>query len=581
MDQIILFWLLGNWICLGFTSASGLSPRRIYNYGDSSRVLKYFKRPDIKNCSTLLLSEDEQTLYVGAQDKIIFLKIAKDFSMELQQPELSWAAPESERKTCYRKGKDYQTKCINLIRILKQVNATHLYACGTYAFNPQCAYIDLKTFSIITSTKESGGGRCPYDPNIKFAATMVDGELYAGTVDTFQGTVPTITRSLGTRPSLKTEASVNWLKDPVFVGSDFVPSSTEGDKVYFFFTETALEYDFTENFKVPRIARVCTNDIGGDRVLQRKWTTFLKVRLSCNPTNDIPYNIIQDSFFLKTPANPDDSTFYGIFNFQWRGRTEGKQSTICAFKLKDVEKAFKSTFIKLDKDSQKWKTIPFDSIPSPRPGSCNINTSFDNIFLFMKEHFLMEGKVLPDREQPLLAQVERYTKIVVEKVLVPFKQKAYDVMFLGTESGFLQKIVTTNSGPHIIESIQLFENQEPVQNLLLSTKKGVLYVGYSSGIVQIPVTNCNAYRTCGDCVLARDPYCGWDNSKQACQRISAEMNAGINWLQDIEEGKADSCKTTLRPRSKHPFPTGMAVTMKPNRQTTILFCMMLASIHCI
>lgn len=34
-----------------------------------------------------------------------------------------------------------QTDCFNYIKILLRVNATHLYACGTYAFSPTCAYI--------------------------------------------------------------------------------------------------------------------------------------------------------------------------------------------------------------------------------------------------------------------------------------------------------------------------------------------------------------------------------------------------------------------------------------------------------
>lgn len=31
----------------------------------------------------------------------------------------------------------------------------------------------------------------------------------------------------------------------------------EDDEIYFFFTETAREYDFYEKVKVPRVARVC------------------------------------------------------------------------------------------------------------------------------------------------------------------------------------------------------------------------------------------------------------------------------------------------------------------------------------
>lgn len=41
---------------------------------------------------------------------------------------------------------------------------------------------------------------------------LSDGELYTGTVSKFQGNEPTILRSLGSRPPIKTESSLNWLQ---------------------------------------------------------------------------------------------------------------------------------------------------------------------------------------------------------------------------------------------------------------------------------------------------------------------------------------------------------------------------------
>lgn len=51
--------------------------------------------------------------------------------------------------------------------------------------------------------------------------------------------------------------------DPEFVSSAFIQEdkeynpSGEDDKIYFFFTEVAKEYDFYTKVKVPRVARVC------------------------------------------------------------------------------------------------------------------------------------------------------------------------------------------------------------------------------------------------------------------------------------------------------------------------------------
>lgn len=53
------------------------------------------------------------------------------------------------------------------------------------------------------------------------------------------------------------------VSDPEFVSSAFIEQSAssnptgEDDKIYFFFTEVAKEYDLYTKVKVPRVARVC------------------------------------------------------------------------------------------------------------------------------------------------------------------------------------------------------------------------------------------------------------------------------------------------------------------------------------
>lgn len=60
-------------------------------------------------------------------------------------------------------------------------------------------------------------------------------------------------------------------------------------------------------------------DKGGERVLQKKWTTFLKAQLLCSlPDDGFPFNIIQDMFVLKPIGDSWESTvFYGVFTSQW------------------------------------------------------------------------------------------------------------------------------------------------------------------------------------------------------------------------------------------------------------------------
>lgn len=60
-------------------------------------------------------------------------------------------------------------------------------------------------------------------------------------------------------------------------------------------------------------------DEGGERVLQQRWTSFLKAQLLCSrPDDGFPFNVLQDVFTLSpSPQDWQDTLFYGVFTSQW------------------------------------------------------------------------------------------------------------------------------------------------------------------------------------------------------------------------------------------------------------------------
>lgn len=158
-----------------------------------------------------------------------------------------------------------------------------------------------------------------------------------------------------------------------------------------------------------------------------------------------------------------------------------------------------------------WHVSPLSpclSFPTPAltPLSlqCSMGTSSDKALTFMKDHFLMDGKVSPIQGRPLLVKTDvTYTRIAVDETrgvsgdtyrvmflatggftwgctqgtwppLLPFPwppRTAGDVPSAPAAEGFLHKAVELPGGPHIVESIQLFGTPEPVKNLLLAPGK--------------------------------------------------------------------------------------------------------------
>ncbi|XP_041429695.1 semaphorin-4A [Xenopus laevis] len=538
---------------------SDLLPRITISYGDPSRSLVGFSLNNVHNYDQLLLSPDERTLYVGARDNILSLRVGRGPMTLLHQ--VPWPANDTSISNCVNKAKSNKTECFNFIRILVPLNESHLYTCGTNAFNPACTYIELDHFTLPKNSNGTiittdGRGQSPFDPRHNHTSIVVDGELYTGTMYNFQGNEPVIFRNMGTKVNLKTEGSHGWLtSDAVFVGSFNPQGSSLDSKVYFFFDETAKEYDFFEKMTVARVARVCKNDVGGEKVLQKKWTTFLKAQLSCSLNNHVPFNILHHVALRNNP-DPEHSIFYGVFSTQWQ--VGGlRSSAVCMFTLAQIEKVFNGPYKEQNKEYSKW-TRYMKPVSDPRPGSCSGGKFSDSDLNFMKEHFLMDEVVSPNGSEPVLVkQNVQYTRIALDSVQ-SVSGLNYTVMFLGTDKGFLHKAVLLSNGrgSHIIEEIEVLNPEEPVENLLLAANEGVLYVGYSAGVHRVLLANCSIYQSCFDCILARDPYCAWDRVSQRCRSVGE--NKGKSWLQDIETGNPNtSCFRVGTPRVIRPPSTSI------------------------
>ncbi|XP_074834464.1 semaphorin-4E-like isoform X5 [Carettochelys insculpta] len=340
-------------------------PRKTVTYSNGS--IKTFMKPGSSNFSTLLVSEETDTLFVGARDAMFALDL-NDISREIDSED--WFATRDRQLECIRRGKD-KVDCRNYILLLHKINDTHLYVCGTNAFYPTCDYMVINRTDIHLQRKsEESRGRCPFEPTLKYASLLVDGAFYSATSNNFLGTEPIILRSL--RNHLRTEFKASWLNEPSFVYMDIVQESEsnpdgDDDKIYMFFTETAVEFEFYDKLLVSRIARVCKGDLGGKRTLQKRWTSFLKSSLLCSvPESNFQFNIVQDVFLLRK-ADWQESIFYGIFTQQW-GRLD--ISAVCAFSMKTVQEVFtKGNYkgpVTVENSQIKWVVFRGE-VPLPRP----------------------------------------------------------------------------------------------------------------------------------------------------------------------------------------------------------------------
>ncbi|XP_019898051.2 semaphorin-5B isoform X3 [Esox lucius] len=486
--------------------------------------MSQFSYPGVKDFSQLALDLTRNQLIVGARNHLFRLSLSNASLLQA----VEWGPDDDTRRSCQSKGKT-EDECQNYIRVLL-ITGRRIFTCGTNAFTPVCTTRQIGNLSRVLDTV-NGVARCPYDPRHNSTAMVTEkGELYAATVIDFSGRDPVIYRSLGNMPPLRTaQYNSKWLNDPHFVSVYEVGLFT-----YFFLRENAVEHDCGRTV-FSRVARVCKNDVGGRFLLEDTWTTFMKARLNCSRSGEIPfyYNELQSTFYL-----PEQDLIYGIFTTNVNSISA---SAVCAFNLSSIIQAFNGPFRYQENPRTSWLSTP-NPIPNFQCGTLEERGPGENqterSLQDAQRLFLMSDVVQPVSTDPLLAQDNiRFSKLVVD--IVQGRDTLYHVMYIGTEYGTILKALSTTNksmrGCYLEEMRLLPEDEtEPIRSLQILHSDRSLFVGLKDRVLKIPLERCSGYKTERHCLDARDPYCGWDRKQKRCTTIEDSSNMS-QWSQNITE----------------------------------------------
>ncbi|XP_026853156.2 semaphorin-3C [Electrophorus electricus] len=486
----------------------------------------------------LYMDEDQDRMYVGCKDHVLSMDINNITQGTLK---IQWPASSSKIEECQMAGKDPTHGCGNFLRVTQPYNRTHLFICGSGAYSPVCAYVNRgrrpeeKVFHI-ASRAESGKGRCSFSPRVNTVSIMLNQELFSGMYIDFMGTDAAIFRSLTSKNAVRTDQhNSKWLSEPVFIDAHLIPDGSDPNdsKLYFFFRERLTDNSGNTKHIHTMVARVCPNDTGGQRSLVNKWTTFLKARMVCSVLEEdgteTHFDELESVFLLDTDG-PKGLLIFGVFTST---SSVFKGSAVCVYSMADILMVFNGPFAHREGPNFQW--VAFQGrIPYPRPGTCpggaftpHIRSTKefpDDVVTFMRNHPVMFNPIYPMGRRPLVVRTHadyKYTSIAVDQVTAA--DGLYQVLFLGTDKGTVQKVVMlpTNRSVSldlILEELEVFKNNAAITNLRISSKKQQLYVSSEYGVSQVLLHRCHAYGSaCADCCLARDPYCAWDGV--SCSRF--------------------------------------------------------------
>ncbi|KAF3692405.1 Semaphorin-7A Semaphorin-K1 [Channa argus] len=470
------------------TVIAGKSPRLKFVVHESSRF--HFSKPE--NYISMYHPEGTNKLYVGGQAMVYVLTFT---DRGVHDEQIPVASDLTAIDTCKAKPASLELECDNFITVIQKVNDTFL-VCGTNAGSPRCWMLVNDT--VLTDVQGSG--------QIASASDI--------------------------SPNFPSQRSISLSSDPQFAGAAIIPSLQKfKEEIYFFFSEINKTARVDEEPYRARIGRICTVDEGGIKtLLADSWTTFMKARVMCGAGNtQQQYNNMKQAVVLT--AQDKRGVLYGLFSNAW-GRT-----VICAYSIEDIDQAFSTS---------KLKGYSSQFVGS-RPGLCVRRNStagghndVKNLGV-IRYHPEIEDVIRPVGVAPLdLPRDDQITHTVADIVLA-VNDEHYSVLYLGTEQGKVLKVLHTSEGVFIISQYSLFHNEGPVLSMAIDSQKGHLYVGTAMEIQRLPLADCGRYGdTCRECILSRDPYCGWDKARRKCIAIPPGYNVTAI-VQNLDHSNSSVC----------------------------------------
>ncbi|XP_055019449.1 semaphorin-7A [Boleophthalmus pectinirostris] len=511
-----------------------------------------------ENYISMYHQEGTDTLYVGGQANIYVLNFTDHGVTDLQIPV---ASDETAKNTCKAKAAPLELECDNFITVMQKVNDTFV-VCGTNAGSPRCWMLVNDT--VLTDVQghiSSAADISPAYPSQKSISLATDGSLYSA-LSSVGGHAGSIRRTFGPQKLLKTENI--WLMNPQFAGAAMIPTSVrDKEEMYFFFSEFNKTARVDEEPYRARIGRVCMVDEGGIKaLLADSWTTFLKARVMCGAGNtQQQYNNLRQAVVL-TAQDKRAGVLYGLFSNAW-GKT-----VICAYSIEDIDRAFSTSKLK-------GYSSPLTGV---RPGMCvrkdpsatGGHNDIKNLGI-IRYHPEIEDVIRPVGIAPLDLPTDDQITHAVADIVLAVNDEHYSVLYLGTEQGKVLKVLHTSDGAFIISQYSLFHNESPVLSMVIDSPKGHLYVGTAMEVQRLTLADCGRYGdTCRECILSRDPYCGWDRLQRKCIPIPPGYNVTTGSLiQNLDHSNSSVCGEAAALKLRKTSPKEVLV---PKNTTVFLPC---------
>ncbi|XP_011607865.2 semaphorin-7A [Takifugu rubripes] len=303
------------------------------------------------------------------------------------------------------------------------------------------------------------------------------------------------------------------------------------DKIFAFYNEKNRHQS---DIWIPFVSQVCLADTGGSKqILQFTWTSQMNAQLFCGDSASRHFSQLVDVATVYG-QRWQDTTVYALFRNEWN------MSAVCIYTIEDIERVF--------------RTSPFKDSKISRSRECASDSkqlSYEDLRSIEKGSEMLQLVHPVKNSIPLIFKHHIYTHISVDSS--QNSNGHFPVLFLSLNSGGVHKVLHNSQGFVIAEYNQITQRAYVI-SILLHPSSRKLYVNTRNELVQLDIASCSHYGDkCEDCILARDPYCGWNGTHCTPEGPLQDVSGGNHSVcpQKVTGGDEDGDVVEVCPNCKH------------------------------
>ncbi|XP_056881677.1 semaphorin-7A isoform X2 [Takifugu flavidus] len=308
------------------------------------------------------------------------------------------------------------------------------------------------------------------------------------------------------------------------------------DKIFAFYNEKNRHQSPYSDIWIPFVSQVCLADTGGSKqILQFTWTSQMNAQLFCGDSASRHFSQLVDVATVYG-QRWQDTTVYALFRNEWN------MSAVCIYTIEDIERVF--------------RTSPFKDSKISRSRECASDSKqlSSEDLRSIEKGSEMEDLVHPVKNSiPLIFKHHIYTHISVDSS--QNSNGHFPVLFLSLNSGGVHKVLHNSQG-FVIAEYNHITQRAYVISIMLHPSSRKLYVNTRNELVQLDMASCSHYGDkCEDCILARDPYCGWNGTHCTPEGPLQDVSGGNHSVcpQKVTGGDEDEDVVSVEvcPNCKH------------------------------